>query len=191
MNLRGLTSRRIVAGIALSVLAATIFVLVRSIMFAPEATSLTHRDLLPTQTNPSVAQHTLRPSQFQLANEGVNEEQPSNKLLEQSKLETRLEASSATSIENNSPQALPRAGLALKVRPQLRKNQSQDGQQRTSERDQQIADSAKLSGYHLEQRNRMIVPRASNTNVPDTPERAVPKAQGNRLPTASYTPPQS
>lgn len=88
---------------------------------------------------------------------------------------------------------LPRMGLSISsVHAQPRRIQKpREPQARNSARDQQIAESAKLQGFHLEQRNRMIVPHAPDTTVLETPERSVPKAQGNRLPTASYTPPQS
>lgn len=92
-------------------------------------------------------------------------------------------------LDKQAPQELPRAGLAPKSATRLA---HQPEQRRTNtQQDKRIADSAKLPAYHLEQRNRMIVPQAPDASVLDTPERSVPKAQGNRLPTASYTPPQS
>lgn len=115
---------------------------------------------------------------------------PSPSAIDQVK-ETLPESAPVSAADNRAQQELPRAGFALKSTATLHTTNKRDAGQRNNARDQQIAQSAQLPGYHLEQRNRMIVPQAPNSTVLDTPERIVPKAQGNRLPTASYTPPQS
>ena len=105
--------------------------------------------------------------------------------------ESRPEAAPATSTEPGERQALPRAGLSLKTTPPTRQSKPTDPGRGNSLRDQQVADSGKLPGYHREQRSQLIVPPAPDSRVLETPERIVPKAQGNRLPTASYIPPLS
>lgn len=121
-------------------------------------------------------------------------QQTKNKSSEEKKQEHVPEPSPAHNSDNKENQAnqeLPRAGLAPAVTTQARAMKDVAATKRDSIRDEQIANSAKLPGYHTEQRSRMIVPPAPDTSVLTTPERSVPKAQGNRLPTASYTPPQS
>lgn len=94
-------------------------------------------------------------------------------------------------VDTGVRQELPRAGLPLSTIPPLSLAATPGANNRPSDRDLQIIESAKLPAYHEELRKRMIVPPAPDTNILATPERSVPKAQGNRLPTASYTPPQS
>lgn len=262
MNSGLLNSRRIVGGIALSLLAVAIFALVRWTAFDYDEASPNPDDLMHAQTdqpagaghrrlNASLAVEIPLSTQFQLkkiipaasvedsvviirdmsaerdqhlhlgeqlANGGILREvyatsvildrdgrlervilkaegvQTKNKTSEEKKPDQVPEPSSVTTPdnkENKNNQELPRAGLAPPVTTQTRAVNAAAATKRDGIREQQIANSAKLPGYHTEQRSRMIVPPAPDTRVLDTPERSVPKAQGNRLPTASYTPPQS
>lgn len=121
----------------------------------------------------------------------TNPNKDQEKTKERQAQEAQPEISSVISNDANIQQVLPRAGLSLQITQTEKRNKTSEPMRRDSLREQQIADSAKLPGYHLEQRSRHIVPPAPDTSVLETPERIVPKAQGNRLPTASYIPPQS
>lgn len=121
----------------------------------------------------------------------ANQSKSADKAKQQAAPPPRPEVSTTSSDEFNARQELPRAGLSLQSTQTTQQSKPPEFNQRNSIRDQQIANSAKLPGYHSEQRSRLIVPPAPDTSVLETPERIVPKAQGNRLPTASYIPPQS
>ncbi|MBI3713550.1 MAG: hypothetical protein HY253_11405 [Burkholderiales bacterium] len=260
MNSGLLNSRRVMGGIALSLLAIAVFVLVRWTVFDHEEISLNPDDLMHAQTDqPTGAGHrrlsasqtaeiplsnqfqlnaiiaatnmedniaviseigSNRPDQHRhlgeqlsdgsilrelfptfaiIDREGRLERVPlkkaaqinDNKSNNNQEQTPTAQLEPVTTTENGEQQELPRAGFALKAKSPSHHVPRQDAKQRTSVQDRQIAESAKLPGYHLEQRNRMIVPQAPDSSILDTPERSVPKAQGNRLPTASYTPPQS
>lgn len=195
MNSSLLNSRRIVGGIALSFLAAAIFVLVRWMISDHEDASLNSDRLIREQSADTghrrVSSMILeRNGNLERAVLKIDGVQNDPKTKEENKPLPISELNLVATLDDYK-QALPRAGLAPANMQQSAPKKMATADKRDSMRDRQIANSAKLPGYHLEQRNRMIVPQAPDSSVLDTPERSVPKAQGNRLPTASYTPPQS